>query len=64
MPALTPYKNEITFEVMKSENKCIWIGLGDLNCLRESSFANSYKQEGHTYWIWQAGCEDDAEYYS
>ena len=39
----------------KSEHKCIWLGIADLDVIKAVKYENSYKGEGASYWIWEAG---------
>lgn len=63
VPPLCPFHNEVTFEIRKSEHKCIWVGVADLSLLASTKYENSYKGDGAGYWIWQAG-GDEAEVYA
>lgn len=64
VPPLCPFHNEITLEIKKSDHKCVWLGVADLEVLTKMNYENTYKGDGHGYWIWQAGGDDEAEIYA
>ena len=45
-------------------NKCVWIGVCDLKKIIDRRFSNCYKKGEGAYWIWQAGCNGGAQYFS
>lgn len=58
IPPLCPYHHEITFEIKKSDHKCVWLGIASLEVLTKMKYENSYKSDGPNYWIWQAGGDE------
>ena len=63
-PPLNPFKNQISFRVQKSPNKCVWIGLCDLKKIIDRRFSNCYKKGEGAYWVWQAGGKGGAQHFS
>ena len=63
-PPLNPFKNEVRFKIQESVNNCVWIGVCDLEKIKERQFENCYKKNEGCYWIWQSGGEEECQFFS